>query len=63
VGAVEEAEVRHYRTARRAPTLPPPPTQPRPLEPGWHWGGDWTGPVDYQHFSKLPQDADPGDEN
>jgi hypothetical protein len=37
VGAVEEAEVRHYRTARRVPTLPPPPpappTQPRPSEP------------------------------
>jgi hypothetical protein len=30
---------------------------------GWHWGGDWSDPVDYQHFSKLPQDADPGDEN
>jgi D-alanyl-D-alanine carboxypeptidase-like protein len=21
---------------------------------GWYWGGDWTNPVDYQHFSKLP---------
>ena len=21
---------------------------------GWHWGGDWSNPVDYQHFSKLP---------
>jgi hypothetical protein len=26
---------------------------------GWHWGGEWSDPVDYQHFSKLPQDADP----
>jgi hypothetical protein len=21
---------------------------------GWYWGGEWTNPVDYQHFSKLP---------
>jgi len=21
---------------------------------GWHWGGEWSNPVDYQHFSKLP---------
>lgn len=28
---------------------------------GWHWGGEWTDPVDYQHFSKLPEDADPND--
>ncbi|MCI8622644.1 MAG: hypothetical protein HFG26_03160 [Provencibacterium sp.] len=19
---------------------------------GWEWGGDWTGPIDYQHFEK-----------
>ena len=23
---------------------------------GWYWGGDWDNPVDYQHFSKLPDD-------
>jgi hypothetical protein len=23
---------------------------------GWYWGGEWTNPVDYQHFSKLPED-------
>ena len=22
---------------------------------GWYWGGDWSNPVDYQHFSKLPE--------
>ncbi|MCI8442182.1 MAG: M15 family metallopeptidase [Provencibacterium sp.] len=22
---------------------------------GWEWGGDWTGPIDYQHFEK-PQE-------
>lgn len=22
-------------------------------EKGWMWGGDWTVPVDYQHFEKL----------
>ena len=20
---------------------------------GWSWGGDWTGPIDYQHFEKT----------
>jgi peptidoglycan LD-endopeptidase CwlK len=20
---------------------------------GWEWGGDWTSPIDYQHFQKL----------
>ncbi len=22
---------------------------------GWYWGGEWNNPVDYQHFSKLPE--------
>lgn len=22
---------------------------------GWEWGGDWTGPIDYQHFEKPAQ--------
>jgi hypothetical protein len=22
------------------------------LDRGWHWGGDWTDPVDYQHFER-----------
>jgi hypothetical protein len=26
---------------------------------GWYWGGDWTNPVDYQHFSAIPEGADP----
>ena len=26
---------------------------------GWYWGGDWTDPVDYQHFSKVPEGGDP----
>jgi D-alanyl-D-alanine carboxypeptidase len=21
---------------------------------GWYWGGKWSNPIDYQHFSKLP---------
>ncbi len=24
------------------------------LERGWAWGGDWTDPIDYQHFQKAP---------
>ncbi len=22
------------------------------LDRGWHWGGDWTDPMDYQHFER-----------
>ena len=22
------------------------------LDRGWHWGGDWTDPIDYQHFER-----------
>ena len=22
---------------------------------GWYWGGEWSNPVDYQHFAKLPE--------
>jgi D-alanyl-D-alanine carboxypeptidase len=20
---------------------------------GWQWGGDWTNPIDYQHFERA----------
>ena len=23
---------------------------------GWYWGGEWENPIDYQHFSRLPED-------